>query len=167
MGLLTKVAGAGDPIIEKIEFGDAKLDKHASGERLLGIALFRDRKSYGQSRRVTIALVAGDRDKSGRSLLPLSAVLENLLHEMAHAFFMALVCYCPQCRSDNKKWENLGRTDHGKQFARLLDAMILKIRTWHIDLASFYVVHGISGSSSDVGVEEDKEFASTWFGWGR
>lgn len=62
----------------------------------------------------------------------LEDVLETLVHEMAHAYFMLFACPCESCQRE------LGATGHGPVWQELKQAMYRRIRRWDWSLRYFY-----------------------------
>lgn len=60
-------------------------------------------------------------------------VLETLVHEMAHAYFMFCTCRCKCCQ-----WQ-MGANGHGPAWQELKKAMYTTIRQWDLSLCNLYV----------------------------
>lgn len=65
------------------------------------------------------------------------AVLEMLVHELAHAVYRPFTCRCTFCYSANQSSENIGRHGHGKLWVKMAEHMRDTIRNWDKDLANF------------------------------
>lgn len=63
----------------------------------------------------------------------LLSLLETLVHEMAHAYFMYFACPCGLCVRE------MGATGHGPEWQALKQVMYMTIRRWDLSLGSFYI----------------------------
>lgn len=63
----------------------------------------------------------------------LISLLETLVHEMAHAYFMYFACPCGLCQRE------MGATGHGPEWQELKQAMYMTIRCWDLSLGCLYM----------------------------
>ncbi|KAG6368088.1 hypothetical protein INS49_002288 [Diaporthe citri] len=62
----------------------------------------------------------------------LTCLLETLVHEMAHAYYISFTCLCGLCQRE------MGARGHGPAWQELKQAMYMTIRRWDRDLWGFY-----------------------------
>lgn len=62
----------------------------------------------------------------------LTSLLETLVHEMAHAYYISFTCLCGSCQRE------MGARGHGPVWQELKQAMYMTIRRWDWSLRDFY-----------------------------
>lgn len=84
---------------------------------------------------ITIAVEACDpwSEEGNIARRDLLSLLETLVHEMAHAYFMYFACPCGLCQRE------MGATGHGPVWQELKKAMYMTIRRWDLSLGCLYI----------------------------
>lgn len=68
----------------------------------------------------------------------IKSILETLVHEMAHAIYIAFACDGTECQQVASRPHAIGRRGHGRLWVQMAELMRTAIRGWDDDLADFY-----------------------------
>lgn len=134
-GLLT---GGTDPIV-RLEFGENIFNEIGTpgkgGWFNIGMT---EGGEHASTVKLRIRLEACDPIESWRAghrvRFDLFSLLETLVHEMAHAYYISFTCPCGYCQRE------MGATGHGPVWQELKQAMYMTMRGWDPSLASFYMI---------------------------